>query len=186
MTDSINEAYTLTADEAAALRQDFNYCPRCRTEMEDQEVYGRVRRVCPDPECRFVQFIDPKVSAAVLALKGGKVLMVQRSMDPAQGSWCFPGGFMEIDETPQQTAIRECKEESGFDVEITGLIDVYPYRDYRGGGVLIMYRGKVIGGRPDPDRESRAVAFFGPDELPENIQFDSNIKALAAWREGQL
>ncbi len=186
MAEKHDEVYTLSAEEAASLRQGFIYCPRCRSKMVDKEVYGRMRRVCPNPDCRFVQFIDPKISAAVMALQDGKVLLVKRSMEPARGSWCLPGGFMEIGETPPQTAVRECKEESGFEVEITGLIDVYYYEDYRGSGVLIMYKGRVIGGQPDPDSESKAVAFFGPNELPENIQFDSNIKALAAWREGKL
>jgi ADP-ribose pyrophosphatase YjhB (NUDIX family) len=177
-------SFTLSAAEAAALRLGFKYCPRCAAEMTDQEVYGRIRRVCPT--CRFVQFIDPKVSAAVMALQDGQVLLVKRMMDPARGSWCFPGGFMELGETPQQTAKRECREESGFEVEITGLVDVYYYEDYRGSGVLIMYKGQVVGGQPQPGDDAETVGFFGPNELPENIVFDSNLKTLAAWRTGKL
>jgi 8-oxo-dGTP diphosphatase len=180
MTDDFN----LTAAEAASLRQGFTYCPRCRTQLIDKHVYGRVRRVCPNPDCRFIQFIDPKVSAAVMVEREGKVLLVKRTMDPGRGSWCFPGGFMEIGETPQVTAIRECKEESGLEVAITGLIDVYYYEDFRGSGVVIMYAGRVVGGemQADPD-ETAALGFFGPDELPQPIEFDSNIKALARWRK---
>jgi ADP-ribose pyrophosphatase YjhB (NUDIX family) len=133
-----------------------------------------------------VQFIDPKVTAAVAAVRDGRVLMVKRTMDPGRGSWCFPGGFMETGETPQQAARRECREESGFEVEITGLVDVFYYEDYRGSGILIMYKGKVLGGHATPDGESEEVGFFGPDELPQDIAFDSNIKTLAAWREGKI
>lgn len=183
MTDS-NEEFTLTAEEAASLRRGFKYCPRCRTEMVDREVYGRVRRVCP--ACRFVQFIDPKVGAAVLAVRDGQVLLIKRAVDPARGSWCMPGGFMEMGETPQETAVRECKEESGFDVEISRLIDVFYYENYRGSGVLIVYKGKVIGGGGQPADDAEEVGFFGPDELPDNIIFDSNVQTLAAWREGKL
>jgi len=185
MTDS-NEEITLTAEEAASLRQGFKYCPRCRSEMVSRMVYGRVRRVCSDPECRFVQFIDPKVGAGVLAEREGQVLLVKRNIDPARGTWCMPGGFMESGETPQVTAIRECKEETGFEVEITGLIDVYYYENYRGSGVLILYKGKIIGGTAHPGDDAELVDFFGPDELPENIGFDSNIQALAAWRAGKI
>jgi ADP-ribose pyrophosphatase YjhB (NUDIX family) len=180
------ETFTLTAQEAAALRQGFKFCPRCGNEMGDREVYGRLRRVCPDQSCRFVQFIDPKVSAAVMAEKDGRVLLVKRRMDPARGSWCFPGGFIEIGETPQEAAMRECQEESGFDVEITGLVDVYYYEDYRGSGVLIMYKGRIVGGQAAPGDDAEIVGFFSPTELPENIVFDSNRKALAAWREGKI
>lgn len=181
-----SEEFTLTAAEAAALRQGFRYCPRCRTEMVDKHVYGRVRRVCPDQTCRFVQFIDPKVSAAVMAVRDGQVLMVKRAMEPAEGSWCFPGGFMEIGETPQETAVRECKEESGFEVEIVSLVDVFDYQDYRGSGVLIMYKGTVVRGQARPGDDAKAVAFFGPDELPDHIMFQSNIETLTRWREGKI
>src|SRR5262245_33423838 len=185
MTDH-NSDFTLSAAEAAALRQGFRYCPRCRAEMVDREVYGRVRRVCSDPTCRFVQFIDPKVSAAVLVEQDGKVLLAKRAMDPGRGGWCFPGGFMEMGETPQATARRECQEESGFEIEITGLIDVYYYEDYRGSGVVIVYKGQIIGGQAQPGDDAETVAFFGPAELPEDIVFDSNRRALALWREGKV
>lgn len=185
MSDQNNEL-TLTAQEAAALRQGFRYCPRCRADMVDREVYGRVRRVCSDTDCRFVQFIDPKVSAAVMAEQDGKVLMTKRNMDPGRGGWCFPGGFMEMGETPQAAARRECREESGFEVEIVRLIDVYYYEDHRGSGVVIIYLGQITGGQAQPGDDAETVAFFGPEELPENIVFDSNQRALARWREGKL
>ena len=184
MTDG-NEEITLTAAEAAALRQGFKYCPRCRAEMVDREAYDRVRRVCP--ECRFVQFIDPKVGAAVLALsEDNEALLVKRAVDPARGSWCLPGGFIEIGETPQQAASRECKEESGFGVEVDRLIDVYYYEDYRGSGILILYRGAIINGSAQPGNDVQEVGLFGPEDLPEDIAFDSNIETLALWRAGKI
>lgn len=182
-----NEEITLTLEEAASLRHGYKYCPRCRSEMVDRMVYGRMRRVCSDASCRFVQFIDPKVGSAVLALSDdNRVLLVKRNADPARGSWCLPGGFMEIGETPRATAIRECQEESGFEVDITGLIDVFYYENYRGSGVLIIYKGKIVSGASQPGDDAEAVAFFGPHELPDNIVFQSNLEALAAWREGRI
>ncbi len=175
-----NDDFTLTTNEAALLRQGFTYCPRCRAELVDREVYGKVRRVCP--ACRFVQFIDPKISTAVLAEQEGKVLLIKRRMEPAQGSWCMPGGFIEVDETPIEAAMRECREETGLEVEITGLVDVYTYRDYRGQGILILYRGQIVGGRLASGDDAETARLFGPDELPEDIAFDTNIQALAAWR----
>jgi ADP-ribose pyrophosphatase YjhB (NUDIX family) len=182
-----SDEITLTAEEAASLRQGFKYCPRCGSEMVDRLAYGRLRRVCSDPACRFVQFIDPKVGAAVLAVgDDNRVLLVKRSADPARGSWCLPGGFMDIGETPQASAVRECREESGYEVEITGLIDVYYYENYRGSGVLIVYKGRLVAGVAQPGDDADAVALFGPDELPENIVFQSNVEALKLWREGKI
>jgi ADP-ribose pyrophosphatase YjhB (NUDIX family) len=184
---NLQEEITLTAEEAASLRQGYQFCPRCRSEMVDRMAYGRLRRVCADASCRFVQFIDPKVGAAMLAVShDNRVLLVKRNVEPARGSWCLPGGFMEIGETPQATAIRECQEESGCIVEITGLIDVYYYENYRGSGVLIVYKGRVVDGIAQPGDDADDVAFFGPDELPENIVFQSNVEALALWRAGKI
>lgn len=181
------DEFSLTIEQTAALRQGFKYCPRCRTAMVDKYVFGRTRRVCPNESCHFVQFIDPKVTTAVMPVKKDKVLMVKRVMDPERGSWCFPGGFMEVGETPQQCASRECKEETGFEVEITELIDVYYYEDYRGSGVVIMYKGQVVGGKATLNtKEAEKLGFFAPDDLPEPIAFESNIKALAAWRHGEI
>ena len=188
MTNTANQTtkdLTLTVEEAASLRRGFKYCPKCRTELVDREAYGRVRRVCP--ACRFVQFLDPKVGSAVLAITSdNRVVLVKRKMDPGRGEWCLPGGFMEIGETPQAAASRECQEESGFSVEITGLLDVTYYEDYRGSGVLILYKGAVNGGAAQFSDEVEDVGLFGPDELPENIAFESNLKILNDWRDGTL
>ncbi len=177
----------LTVADAAMLRQGFKFCPRCCTPLVDKFIFGRTRRVCPNADCRFVQFIDPKLTTAVMVMKDDKVLMLKRAMDPGRGSWSFPGGFMEMGETPQQSACRECKEETGFDIEITRLLDVYYYEDFRGSGVAIMYTGKVVSGEAAINpHESEALGFFGPDELPEPIIFESNLQALANWRAGKI
>jgi ADP-ribose pyrophosphatase YjhB (NUDIX family) len=182
-----NDEVTLTVEEVASLRQGYKFCPRCSRPMLNRMVYGRVRRVCSDPTCKFVQFIDPKVGSAVLAVDdANRVLLVKRGVDPGRGGWCMPGGFIEQGETPQAAAIRECHEESGYEVEITNLIDVYYYENFRGSGLLIIYKGQIVGGNPQPGDDAEEVGFFGIDELPENIAFTSNIQALAAWREGKV
>ncbi len=67
-----------------------------------------------------------------------------------------------------------------------GLVDVFYYEDYRGSGVLIMYKGKVVRGQARPGDDAKAVAFFGPEELPEHIMFQSNIETLTRWRVGKI
>jgi ADP-ribose pyrophosphatase YjhB (NUDIX family) len=150
--------------------------------MQDAFVFGRTRRVCP--ECGFVHFVDPKVGAGVLAVQDGKVVLVRRAMVPAIGSWCLPSGFVEYDEAPHEAAARECLEETGLRVELTGLLEVSQYaNDARGAGIIILYQGQVVGGQPRPGDDASEVGFFGPDELPEDIAFPSNRRALARWQE---
>jgi ADP-ribose pyrophosphatase YjhB (NUDIX family) len=151
--------------------------------MVDKVAYDRVRRVCPD--CNFIQFIDPKVGAAVMAHQDGKILLVRRALKPAKGAWCFPGGFIDSGETPQQAAIRECEEESGYRVELDRLIDVYSYEDFRGSGVMIIYLGHIVGGEPQAGSDTDALGLFGPEELPE-IAFDTNKQAIELWLAGKI
>jgi ADP-ribose pyrophosphatase YjhB (NUDIX family) len=124
------------------------------------------------------------VATGVLVEQDGKVLLVRRAVDPKQGWWCIPSGFVEYDEEPEEAARRECKEETGLDVRLTGLFDVYHYRsDFRGSGILIVYRAEVVGGELQPGDDASEARFFGPDQLPQEIAFASNCKALRCWQQ---
>ena len=163
-------------------RAPYTYCPHCRAELIDERSFGRTRRVCP--ECGLVHFRDPKVGAGALVEWDGKVVLVRRGVLPALGSWCLPSGFVEYDEGPEQAAVREFLEETGLEVQLTGLLDVRQYtNDARGPGVVILYRGQVVGGEPRPGDDASEVGFFGPDELPEDIAFATHRRVLAQWRE---
>ena len=162
--------------------QDYTYCRHCRATLEDGFVFGRTRKVCP--ECGFVHFRDPKVGAGVLAERDGEVVLVRRAVAPALGSWCLPSGFVEFDEAPEQAAVRECLEETGLEVHLIGLLDVRQYRnDSRGPGVVILYRGQIVGGEPRAGDDASEVGFFGPDELPEDIAFGTHRRVLARWQK---
>lgn len=162
----------------------YKFCPLCATELQVKALFDRPRQFCP--ACNWIHFIDPKVGAGVLVEKDGQVLLVQRGIAPAIGAWHLPSGFVDAEEAPAQAAVRECKEETGLDIRLTGLLDVFHYNvDYRGEGVFILYRGEITGGKIQPDDEITAVGFFGPAELPANIAFESNRLALARWRETQ-
>ena len=71
----------------------------------------------------------------------GKVLLIQRGDDPYKGYWAFPGGFMNMDETTEQCAIRELEEETGLKVAILHQIGAYSKvdRDPRGRTVTVAY-----------------------------------------------
>ena len=160
---------------------EMNYCPRCAHPLTDRFLFGRMRRVCPG--CGFIFFRDPKVATGVLVEQAGKVLLVRRAMEPKQGWWCIPSGFVEYDEPPEEAAVRECREETGLDVRVTGLLGVYHYRsDFRGPGIIIIYRAEVVGGELRPGDDASEACFFGPAELPQEIAFDSNREALRQWQ----
>ena len=70
-----------------------------------------------------------------------KVLLIQRGADPYKGYWAFPGGFMNMDETTEQCAIRELEEETGLKVSTVRQIGAYSKvdRDPRGRTITVAY-----------------------------------------------
>lgn len=162
----------------------FKYCPMCRAGLEMRPVFGRERQQCP--ACGWIHFLDPKIGAGVVAEHGSQVVLVRRGVDPGMGLWCLPSGFVEIDESPAQAAVRECKEETNLDVELIGKPDIYHYyHEGRGGGVLVLYRARVIGGEPRAGDDVSEVNFYDQDSLPDerHIAFLSHRTALAIWQE---
>ena len=88
------------------------------------------------------------------------------------GNWSLPGGIMEVGETLEGCAIRETKEETGLDIEITGLLGIYTdpehVIEYSDGEVrqeFAMYYGCVTGGTIAVSDESTSVKFLSPTEL---------------------
>ena len=66
-----------------------------------------------------------KTSTAIIPFPKDKILLVKRDTVPFKGYWALPGGRMDLGETVEQTIVRECREETGLQVEITGKIGEY-------------------------------------------------------------
>lgn len=166
---------------SAPNRHVFPYCPRCRAEMGAGLEGGIERPTCP--ECGFVQYLNPAPGAGVVLLRGREICLVQRRFPPKQGQWTLPTGFMEWDETVEQTAVREVKEETGLEVELTGLFAVEsgllpPDRPV----VVTFYRARETGGVLQAGDDAAAAGFFPLDELPGPIAFATHRKVLARVR----
>lgn len=109
-------------------------------------------------------------SSAVTVDDEGRILLQRRS---DSGNWALPGGTMDIGETFAQSAIREVKEETGFDVRIDRIIGIYSDPGhvfaYSDGEVRqefnICLAATIVGGRLAVSRESTDVRFFSFDEL---------------------
>jgi 8-oxo-dGTP diphosphatase len=160
---------------------ELNYCPRCGHVLEDREAFGRTRRFCPS--CELIVFRDHKVAAGVLVEHEGKVLLVRRRLNPRKGTWSFPAGFVDFGEEPAEAAVRECREETGLQVEIAGLLDVIAGREHeRGADIVILYHAWLAGGEPQAADDVDRVAFFAPDQLPP-LAFRATRIALTRWRD---
>ena len=103
-----------------------------------------------------------------------KVLLIQRGADPYKGSWAFPGGFMNMDETTEQCAIRELEEETGMKVSELQQIGAYSKvdRDPRGRTITVAYLVTVNHPIAVTGQDDAAKAQWFPiDALPQ-LAFD--------------
>lgn len=162
----------------------YRFCPLCGSALEERDIDGARRLVCAGKDCDFVFYHNPVPAAGAVIVRDDKILLVKRAHPPKVGWWCIPAGFMEWNEHPSQTAIRELHEETGLHVKPTSLFDVYSGRDDpRSNAVLILYHAEVIGGKLRASDDALEVAFFSFDDLPENIAFEAHVQALADYQE---
>lgn len=104
-----------------------------------------------------------------------KVILIQRDIDPFKGKWALPGGFVRMQETLEEAALRELKEETG--IEKVYLEQLYTFgdvdRDPRDRVVTVAYYAlvKMEGHDIKATADARKAAWFSVDDLPE-LAFD--------------
>ncbi len=163
--------------EIEVSRRAYRYCPRCSVELVEKKVDHRKRKTCP--VCGFVFYRNPVPAAGVIITEEDKILLVKRKYDPFKGDWSLPAGFMEYEESPEECAIREIKEELNLDIRIKRLFNVYSGSDDpRTNAILIVYLGEVIGGKLRPGDDAEEASFFGKEKIPPNIAFQAHRKLI--------
>ena len=182
MTEAAGE--TAHHGELAGRARELNFCPACGAALTDRWAFGRMRRYCA--ACEHVVFHEHKVAAAMLLTDAeGQVLLVQRAMSPLQGHWSLPAGFVDEDESPEDAAVRECREETGLDAQIDGLLKIISGREHaRGADIIIVYRGHVTNGQLLAGDDAAAARYFSLEELPP-LAFRATEQALEAWQSLQ-
>ena len=158
-----------------------HYCVNCGSQLEARVVEGRELEACPS--CSFILWHDPKVvTMVVVEDERGEIVVGRRSIEPGYGLWCLPGGYVNDDEHPADSATRECREEIGADVEITGLLGVYHIRKHDAASMVgIGYRARLLPGAvPVAGTEMLEVATFPGGHVPDLV-FTSHRQAMRDW-----
>jgi 8-oxo-dGTP diphosphatase len=117
----------------------------------------------------------PVPAVGVVCLRGDEVLLIRRKNPPRRGEWSLPGGRIESGERAVDAALRELREETGVEAEITGLLDVVDglFPDVGRHYVLIDYAARWLAAEPVAGDDAAEARFVPLDE----------VDALIAWSE---
>lgn len=160
---------------------DIKFCPKCANGLQLRylENEERERLVCRG--CSFIFYQNPKIVAGVLPIVNGSVVLLRRGIPPREGTWTFPSGFMELNETAEEAAVRETREETGLEVADLRLLNVYSRS--AAGIVAVVYVADVERGEPALGPETMEIAEFSPQDVPwDELSFDTTRRALEEWR----
>lgn len=128
------------------------------------------RMVCGD--CGFVSYENPKIITGSVVTYDDKILLCKRAIDPQKGRWTIPAGFMELNESPEEGAVREAWEEARAKIIINDLLAVYTVR--RISQVHLMFRAELPDAVFEAGPESERVALFTWNEIPwDDLAFPS-------------
>ena len=140
----------------------------------------REREVCKT--CGYIAYENPKIVVGSVVAEGGRVLLCRRSIEPRAGFWTLPAGFLELNETTAEGAMREAMEEANAAITLEGILALYNVS--RIGQVQILYRAHFTTPGIAAGEESLEVRMFAWDEIPwGEIAFPTVHWALHAWRQ---
>ncbi len=127
-------------------------CPKCKNEIE---VYKN-----PIPTVDIIIEIEPK-----------GIVLIKRKNPPY--GWALPGGFVDYEESLEEAAVREAKEETDLDAELIGQFHTYsdPARDPRHHSISTVYIAKAKG-KPQAKDDAIEIGIFNESSLPDVIAFD--------------
>jgi ADP-ribose pyrophosphatase YjhB (NUDIX family) len=190
---------TLLEELQALARTGLNFTPN----PYDRERYERLLAIAlqyygttlalPPEEVRRrlvgeLGYITPKVGAhAALFDHAGRVLLVRRADD---GLWCLPCGWVEPNESPEETAVRETREETGLEIQARRLIGVYTRRANVGHGphsaVAVGYLCEAKGGTLRTSHEIRELGYFRIADVSgwHEMHAEYARGAWALWKRG--
>lgn len=131
----------------------------------------------------------PIVAVGVVVWRGDQVLLIERARAPLAGSWSIPGGKQELGETVAEAGRREVAEETGIDIEITGLLDVVDaIRPDETGRIrthytLVDLSGEYRGGDLRAGDDASDCRWVDVADLDRYALWDETVRIIALARE---
>jgi ADP-ribose pyrophosphatase YjhB (NUDIX family) len=163
------------------LASSLNFCTRCGASLEFGVVEGEDRDRLACAACGFVAYVNPRLVVTTIPINdSGEVVLLRRGIEPGRGSWAQPGGFLEVDETVTEAAIRETLEETGLIVAPGDIVGLYSRLE--AAVVVIAFEARVVGGEYRLNPEALDIQAFAPEAIPwHGIAFKTTHWALRDW-----
>ena len=166
----------------------FNRCPNCGT--PDISFDGMKKLHCR--ACSFTFFHNTAAAVAVVLEYGKQIVLIRRNKAPGKGKLDLPGGFVDPDESAEEAARREVKEELSMDLGALKYMGSYPntykYKDvtYKTCDLFFSSRIDVLPTVFDT-REIRELILMHPSEISEDqIAFESTKTLLQLFKRGSV
>ena len=165
----------------AWLAATLNYCTRCGAPLRLAQIEEEERERLLCTECGYIAYVNPRLVVTTIPVTDrGEVVLLRRGVEPGKGDWAQPGGFLEIDETVHEGAIRETLEEIGLVVEPGDIIGLYSRPE--AAVVVLAFEARIIGGEVRTSPEAMEVRAFRPEAIPwADIAFRTTTWALRDW-----
>ena len=113
----------------------------------------------------------------------GRLVMIRRKADPLAGYWAPPAGYVESGESVPEAVIREAREETGLEIALDGLHEVYSRADVN--VLIVAYRASIVSGSPVAGDDATEIGLFAAGELPQEAPPTSGA-AIDEWLYGVI
>jgi len=123
----------------------------------------------------------PIVGVGGILIESGKILLIKRATEPNKGLWTIPGGKIKFGEKIEDALKREMLEETGLEVEVLNLEDIYELimsnGEVRYHYIILDYRVRRISGEPKSSTDALELKWFSKEEL-KHIETTETMKKL--------
>ncbi len=163
------------------LASTLRFCSRCGAGLQFLVPPGENRERLACGACGQIAYVNPRLVVTTLPLtEAGELVLIRRGIEPGRGWWAQPGGFLEVDETVGEAAVRETLEETGLVVRPGELVGLYSRLE--AAVVTLAFEARVVGGRPRPCAEALEVVAYPPTAIPwPEIAFKTSFWAIRDW-----
>ena len=161
---------------------DPKFCSACGQSVT-QEIPAedsRLRHVCKN--CNAIHYVNPKMVLGTIPVWQNQIMLCRRAIEPRHGYWTLPAGFMEINESTHEGAMRETLEEAGARVRLGPPFTIFDVQ--RAQQVHMFFRAELLDLDYAAGPESLEVRLFTEEEIPwDDLAFLTVSKTLKLFFE---